>query len=219
MRITPTLSAIALAAFLAAPAVNAAEDNLKISNPTQQVDTANVEDIAQIVREINGQDVQIREANGKKGITFKDGDIPYTIVPVFCDVVPGRCLGFVMVVIVDNTELKYSLDTLNTANKTTSLLTFFKEENNRFVVGRVTLVDGGVTKKHIAINISLCALEFRETMKRLQNQVTVSLDGGSPFQRASFSSARLRTYAPTPDFAASRAAAFAPDYARRFGHR
>lgn len=68
MRFTSTLTAMAFAALLAAPAATAAQD-LNISNPTQQVDTAVAEDLAQIVREINGQDVQVREANGKKGVT------------------------------------------------------------------------------------------------------------------------------------------------------
>lgn len=219
MRLTSTLSAMAVAALLAAPAANAAQDSLNISNPTQQVETAVAEDLAQIVREVNGQDVQVREANGKKGVTFKDGDIPYTIAPVFCDIQPGRCLGYVMVVVVDNSELKFSLDTLNSANKSTSFLTFFREEANKFTVGRVNLVDGGVTRKNIAINISLCALEFREAMKKLQNQLTVNLDRGAPFQRASYGPARWRAFAPAPDYAASLAATFAPDYARRFGRR
>lgn len=124
-----------------------------------------------------------------------------------------------MVVIVDNSELKFTLDTLNSANKSTSFLTFFKEEANKFTVGRVNLVDGGVTKKNIAINISLSALEFREAMKRLQNQLTVGLDRGAPFQPASYGPARWRAFAPAPDYAASLANTFAPDYARRFGRR
>jgi len=220
MRFISTVSAMALAAFLAVPATNAAQEgSLNVTNPTQLVDSAIAEDLAQIVREINGQDVQVREANGKKGVTFKDGDIPYTMAPVFCDILPGKCLGFVMVVVVDNSELKFTLDTLNSANKGTSFLTFFKEESNKFTVGRVNLVDGGVTKKNIAINISLSAMEFRETMKRLQNQLTVGYDRANPYQRASYGAGRWRALAPAPDYAASLADTFAPEYARRFGRR
>jgi hypothetical protein len=220
MRFPSTLSALALAAFSVVPATNAAQEgSLNITNPTQVVESAVAEDLAQIVREINGQDVQLREANGKKGVTFKDGDIPYTMAPVFCDIQPGKCLGYVTVVVVDNSELKFTLDTLNSANRSTSFLTFFREENNKFTVGRVNLVDGGVTKKNIAINISLCAMEFREAMKRLQNQLTVSHDRATPYQRASYGTARWRAYAPAPDYAARMADEFAPEYARRFGRR
>jgi hypothetical protein len=220
MRFLTKVSALAFAALAAVPATNAApESSLNVTNPTQVVDSAVAEDLAQIVREVNGQDVQVREANGKKGITFKDGDIPYTMAPVFCDILPGKCLGFVMVVVVDNSELKFTLDTLNSANKSTSFLTFFKEENNKFTVGRVTLVDGGVSRKNIAINISVCAMEFREAMKRLQSQLTAGFDRGTPYQRASYGPARWRAYAPSPDYAASLADKFAPEYARRFGRR
>jgi hypothetical protein len=217
MRSTSTFSAIALAAFLAVPAT---AQELKITNPTQVVESAVAEDLAQIVREINGQDVQVREANGKKGVTFKDGDVPYTMAPVFCDIQPGKCLGYAMIVIVDNSELKFTLDTLNTANRTTSFLTFFREEdNNRFAVGRVNLVDGGVTRKNIAISVSVNAMEFRETMKRLQNQLTVSFDRGAPFQRAGYGKPRWRAYAPSPDYAVRLADEFAPHYANRFRRR
>jgi hypothetical protein len=220
MRFLTKVSALALAALSAVPATNAApESSLKVTNPTQVVDSAVAEDLAQIVREINGQDVQVVEANGKKGVMFKDGDIPYTMAPVFCDILPGKCLGFVMVVILDNNEFKFTLDTLNFANKSTSFLTFFKEDSSKINVGRVNLVDGGVTRKNIAINISLSAMEFRETLKRLQSQLTVGNDRGTPFQSASYGPARWRAFAPAPDYAASLADKFAPTYARRFGRR
>lgn len=220
MRIMQSVTAAALATFSLASLANAAQDGpLNIANPNQVVDAAVVEDLAQIVRDVNGQDVQVREANGKKGVTFKDGDVPYTIAPVFCDIQPGKCLGYVMVVVVDNSELKFTLDTLNTANKTTSFLTFFKEENNKFTVGRVNLVDGGVTRKNIAISVSVNAMEFRETMKRLQNQVTVGFDRAPPYQRASYGAGRWRAFAPSPDYAVRMADVIAPHYARRFGRR
>ena len=56
-------------------------------------------------------------------------------------------------------------------------------------------------------------------MKRLQSQLTVGYDRGTPYQRASYGPARWRAFAPAPDYAASLADKFAPDYARRFGRR
>lgn len=218
MRTISTVFAAALAAFSLLPTANAAQESFpNLTNGTKMIDSVVAEDLAQTVREIGGGDVQIREANGKKGITFWDGENPYTMVPVFCDIQPGKCLGYVMVIVVDNTQLKFTLDTLNAANKSTSFLTFFQEEQGKFTVGRVNIIDGGVTKKNVAVNISVCAMEFREALKRLENQLTAGL---SPqFQRVGNGPVRVRAFAPSPDYVARIAAAMEKDYARRFGRR
>lgn len=220
MRFSSTAAAVALAALLVVPATNAAEGDLpNLTNPTQIVDSVVAEDLAQILREIGGTDVQVRENKGKKGISFKDGDIPYTAAPVFCDIQPGKCLAFVMAVIVDNSQLNFTLDTLNSANRTTSFLTFFREENSKFIVGRVNLVDGGVTKKNIGMQVALFAEEFREAMKRLQTQLTVGLDRRVPYQRVAYGPVRIRAIPAAPDEVARIADTMAQDYARRFGRR
>lgn len=222
MRFFPNVVAVATAALLLVPGAQAApaaqEDLPNLTNPTQVVDTIVAEDLAQLVREIGGVDVQVRESNGKKGISFKDGDIPYNMAPVFCDVVPGKCLAFVMAVIVDNSQLNFTLDTLNSANRTTSFLTFFREENSKFIVGRVNLVDGGVTRKNIGMHIALFAHEFRESMKRLQTQLTVSLDRPAPYQRVAYGPTRIRALYAAPQYVAHIAETMEKDYARRFRH-
>lgn len=67
--------AVATAALLLVPSAQAApaaqEDLPNLTNPTQVVDTIVADDLAQLVREIGGVDVQVRDSNGKKGYRSK----------------------------------------------------------------------------------------------------------------------------------------------------
>jgi hypothetical protein len=117
-----------------------------------------------------------------------------------CDIEPGKCLGAGMLVVIDNSKFKFSLDALNTVNRETSFLTFFREEGEKIGVGRIGLVDGGVTRRNLGTEIGYFAIEFRSAMKKLESQLTAGIP--APFQRASFGgNYPLRGFIVAPDFA------------------
>jgi hypothetical protein len=185
MRRLFTAAAFALASLSLQSAANAAEEAFpNITNPKQVIDSVDIDVLAEIVGQIGGGDIRKHTDKKQKGISFLDGDTPHNLIQAFCDVEPGKCFGVIMLVVVDNSKLNFTLDTLNQGNKDTSFLTFFREENNKFMVARVDLVEGGITRKNLGIKIGMFAIEYREAMKRLSSQLSAGLPG--PFQRASY---------------------------------
>ena len=219
MRFLITAAACAIAALTLMPAAQATDKDLpKVTNPTETLNELTVDKLAEIAREIGGQDVQIRDSGKTKGLTFKDGDIPFNMALVFCDIIPGKCLGSALLVVVDNTKLQFTLDTLNGANRASAFMTFTKGDADKFDAIRVSIVDGGVTKKHLALEIALSVVEFEQQMKRLSSQLTASTAG--PFQNAGFSTGyRPRFFAVSPDYVAHAVEPLAQSYKMRFHHR
>jgi len=215
MRYLTHAAALVTAALFFQPAAHAAQGDFPgITKPTEIVDTITVETLLELATQIGAGDVKIRDRDGKKSVTFLDGDIPHTLWPALCDVEPGKCLGVGMLVIVDNSKSNFSLDALNTANRNTSFLTFFREDGQRFGVGRIGLVDGGVTRRNLGTEIGYFAIEFRSALKQLQTQLTAGL--AAPFQRASYGhNYPLRTLAVSSDIAARFSASLEEAYKAR----
>lgn len=175
------LSALALTL---APAIAAEPAEPPISNPSSLVDNANAEQMAEMLRELGAQQVEVREAEGSKVVGFMDGNIPYNVGFGLCEVRPGKCLAMTMLVIVNmGTAEAPPLETLNNANGG-MFVTAVKLDGNRFAVGRVLLVDGGVTKKNVAINLGSFVLTFNALMKNLSNQVVASAPPRSTYLSA-----------------------------------
>lgn len=189
-----------------------------ITNPTQIVESVTAEMLAELVTQLGAGNVKIHEQDGKKSVTFVDGDIPHNLFLAFCDVEPGKCFGVGMLVLVDNSKLNFTLDTLNQGNKDTSFLTFFRQDADKFGVGRVDIVDGGVTRRNLGTQIGFFVIEFRESMKRLQNQLTASVPG--PFQRAGLGYKQpVRAFVVPPSYGAQLMGNMENDYRARFRRR
>ncbi len=167
-----------------------------ITNPNQLVDQVTVESISQLVTELGGQQVQIVDAGTSKIVTFQDGGTPYNFTPTGCD--QNVCTGLSLLVIVDNSTANLPAETLLSANKENPLMSFFKVEGGKFGVGRITLVRGGVTKKHLAYEMSLFVVAYREAMQKLSSQLIAGINRPGPFQRASYGNGPLRAVRVPP---------------------
>ncbi len=219
MRLISTVAAIAIASLSPLAGAQAAErDFPNITNPKGVIESVTAETLAELATQIGGRDVKIHEQNGKKSVTFFDGDIPHNLWLAFCDIEPGKCFGVGMLVILDNTELKFTLDTLNQGNRDTSFLTFFREDSGKLGVGRVDLVTGGVTRENLGTEIGFFAIEFRETLERLSKQLVAGTP--APFQRASLGYKKpIRGFIVSPVEAARMGARMEQDYRNRFRRR
>jgi hypothetical protein len=168
--IRTALAALSLA--LAAPVM--ATDDLPnpVANPTLVMDSITAEDIAAIVRELGGQNVQIGQAEGRNVVTFSDGGVPYNLGIVQCDVRPGKCVGLILVVVIEGGQI--SLTTINTRNKSDVFLSVAKFDETRTGIGRAHLIDSGVTRNNIALNIAAFAGAVPAAIKTLNEQVVAS---------------------------------------------
>ena len=147
MRRLITAAAFAITSLALQPAAQAAEDAFpNITDPKQVVESLDVDVLAEIVTQIGGGDVRKHTDQKQKGVSFLDGQTPHNLVLTFCDIEPGKCFGVLMLVVVDNSKLNFTLDTLNQGNKDSAFLTFYREENSKFLVGRVDIVEGGITQ-------------------------------------------------------------------------
>ena len=207
---------VAVAIALVAPVQAAAPAEPPLTNPKQIIDNATPEFFAELVKELGGQDVEIKRDGDYTGIVFKDREVPYNIGFAMCKTVPGKCLVASILVVVDNGKGGYPLEMLNKTNKDYGFLTLFKDTADRFGVGRLVLVDGGVTKKHLAMEISLFVQALRQTLTDLDSQLIASAPG--PFQRASYGPKQFRPLVVSPRYIAERteklAKIYKPDFRR-----
>lgn len=199
----------ALAFAIATPAL-AADQPEPLTNPTMLMDSLTAEAIAEIVRELGGQQVQTREAEGKKIVTFVDGNIPYNLGVVQCEVRPGKCVGLIMVVIVEGGT--FSLENINARNKSDLFVSVAKFDETRTGIGRALLVDSGVTKKNVAMNIASFAAATRLAIKSLNEQLIANANPA--FRPAALAGARpARAVLLSPRDTARLIAAFDKPYA------
>jgi hypothetical protein len=175
-------AAVALAA--GAPAFAAEPPEPPITNPASIVDSADPEQMAQMMRELGAQQVQVREVEGQKVVTFFYGEVPYNIGFSVCDIRPGKCLAATMIVVVNlGTATVPPLESLNTVNSG-MFVTAVKLDANRFAVGRVSILDGGVTKKNLAINAGSFVVTFQALIKALDEQVVASAQSRNAYLSA-----------------------------------
>jgi hypothetical protein len=178
------LSLAAAAVFAAAPALAADAPEPPITNPTSIVDSVGPDQFAEMMRELGAQQVQIREAEGQKIVTFFNGEVPYNVGFGLCDIRPGKCLALTMIVVINlGTGTAPALETLNAANGG-MYVTAVRVDANRFAVGRVEIVDGGVTKKNLAINAGSFIATFQALMRGLNEQVVASVQPRSSYLSA-----------------------------------
>lgn len=194
-----TTVATAIYAF-SSPAAIAADPppDPPISNPAQLIDNVTVENITEIVREMGGQQIETRDVgNGQKLITFVDGAVPYNAGTVLCDYRPGKCLALAMAVVMDTGATTYSLDVLNAFNRDNLFLMLVKLEDGKIGFGRVTLVDGGVTKKNLAFSIAAFASTLQRGLQHLKSQLVAGVQQDGTFQ-AGLTVAEPRLVPATP---------------------
>jgi hypothetical protein len=169
------LALTAAALLTAVPTLAAEAPEPPISNPTSIIDSVSPEQFAEMMRELGAQQVQVREAEGQKIVIFFNGEVPYNAGFGLCDIRPGKCLALTMIVVINlGTGTVPPLETLNAVNGG-MYVTAVRIDANRFAVGRVEIVDGGVTKKNLAINAGSFIVTFQALMKSLDQQVVAAL--------------------------------------------
>jgi hypothetical protein len=204
------LSLAAAAVLTAAPALAADAPEPPITNPMSIVDSVGPEQFADLMRELGAQQVQIREAEGQKIVTFFNGEVPYNVGFSLCDIRPGKCLALTMIVVINlGTGTAPALETLNAANGG-MYVTAVRVDANRFAVGRVEIVDGGVTKKNLAINAGSFIVTFQALMRSLNEQVVASVQPRSSYLSAP---TRPRAVFATPSEMARITKALSANYA------
>ncbi len=188
---------VAAAIVFAVPAQAAEPAEPALANANQVIDNLTLESIADLLREMGAQQVEIKEVGNQRGILMVDGGIPYNVAVGLCDRRPGKCLVLGIMVVIENGAGGYPLDTLNTVNKNNLFVTLYKVDSAKFGVGRLHLVDGGVTKRNLAINVASYVATFRDVMQQLQNQTIASVRPGA-YQQASFGRPQLRLVPASP---------------------
>lgn len=171
-----------------------------ITNPSEVVTQVTEESLVALLRELGAQKIEVNDVtNGRKLIVFYDGAMPYNMMLAGCDIRPGKCVAFAMVAMLDTGTTSYSLDAINSANKENSFVTIVRVEAGKLGGGRIDLIDGGVTKKNIAINIASFILNFTASMKSIQSQLVAGNRTGPGFQNAGFGQPQLRGVRATPE--------------------
>jgi hypothetical protein len=200
MRFSTTVAALALVATAFASNIAAAQPaEPPISNPNEVVTDVTEEGLVTLLRELGAQKIETRDmSTGRKQIVFYDGAMPYNMMLTGCDIRPGKCIAYALVAILDTGTTNYSLDAINAANKSNAFVTMVRVETGKVGGGRIQLIDGGATKKNIAINIASFILNFAESMKGIQSQLVAGTGPGS-FQNAGFGRPQLRGVPASPD--------------------
>lgn len=187
--------------FMAAAAINAVPsssaepgDSFALTEPMSILDSVSAENVSEVLREMNAQQVQVHDVEGTKVVTFVDGNIPYNMVVTLCDVRPGKCVGLVVVVALETGTLKFPPELINSHNKDYPFVCVVQLDNQRIGMGHAFLVDSGVTKKNLAMNIGTFAASVRESMKYLTSQIVASNEAGTkaPFDKVKFNPGELR---------------------------
>jgi hypothetical protein len=154
-----------------------------ITEPMSMVDSVTIDGLTGLLKELGAQNIETRD--GGKLLTFQDGPVPYNMNIALCDIRPNKCLALAMGVIMDPGSTSYSHEAINTYNKDNLFVTAIKLDGNKVAFGRIWLVDGGVTKKNLAINISSFVVTFNQALKSLQSQVVAGVQTDPTFKQTS----------------------------------
>jgi len=189
-----------LGAAIAAAAAVMPSAAAEITNPTSTVDHLTPSYVADVLKELGAQDVQIEKIGATDEIVrFRDGEIPYHVAFFVCEA--QGCLSMVILVGFEPSGTHYPLELFNAFNKEHPFVTAVQLDGNKFGISRMVVVEGGITKRNLAFNISLFANMPAEIMKYLSSQFVAGIQPGnnaSPTQPVSASVASLRAVALTP---------------------
>ena len=205
---------------LVSPAPVLAQDGgPKLSNPKAIVDTVTPEMIQALITEMGGKDAQVRESENGKVVTFSDGSLPYVFGIAGCEVKPGKCMTLVMLVFVDMGASGITADMINTRNNDSFFATSVKIDDKVIAFGRGVLVDGGVTRENLSLNIAIYASLVREGIKHFGSQVVAARNMPATMQNLSWGRAQVRPILPTPQQLDSfmKSKEFAPKTSGRLG--
>lgn len=197
------LVAVALAALpVCATLAHAEPAEPPISNPNDVVTSVTEEGLTALLQELGATKFESRElGDGRKQIVFYDGTMPYNVSLTGCNIRPGKCIAFSLIALLDTGTTNFPLESLNAVNQNNLFVTMVKVENGKYGGGRIELIDGGVTRKNLAITIASFIVNFKDEMGQLQKQLVASNPGNAylgAYLGAGPGTAQLRLVPATP---------------------
>jgi hypothetical protein len=189
--------AVATTLALAALATPADARNV-ISDPAKIVESADAATIAAIVNEMGFAKAEIREDKGEKAVVFTYNEQPYIISVTGCDT--GKCESMIPIALVDTSPQTITTEQLVKITDDNIYLAAFKLDGNVVGFGHVVIMEGGVTRQNVAVNIADFIVTYEETLKKLVgNPLTSSLQPSQQQAAAALASMRLRPVMPRAD--------------------
>lgn len=169
--------------------------NAQISNAAAVIDTLDVATVGGMIAELGEENVKSTEKDNERSVAFVDEGQPYTAVVTLCDFKPGKCLALVQVTMLNMGSTKLTADQIVKIGSDNIFLTVFKpEEDNTIAFARVLMIDGGVTRQNLAINIENFVDTSRSTIRTLASKLTSS--NQQPGMPMSASNNQLRPVQP-----------------------
>lgn len=191
-----TLASLMLLAPLS-PAL-AQDTGLKIANPKGIIDNASPENLVALLTDMGATGAQVQEDAGNKFVTLNDGGLPYLFGFAGCEVKPGKCMTVVMLVFIDMGNSGITPDMVNTRNNDNFFVTSVKTDDKTIAFGRGVLVNGGITRENMALNIAVYASLVREGIKHFGSQVVAARNMPATVQNLSWGQGQVRAILPTP---------------------
>lgn len=148
--------------------------------------------VKSLVTELGGTEVEVHDQGKEKIITFKNGETPFNLGLALCEVRPGGCVALILAVGFDPGTTHYPVELFNTFNQQNPFVSSYQIDGNKFAVTRMVLVEGGVTRKNLAVNIATFAAAPADLMQFLNSQLVAGYQQGGTFQRAGFGSPYAR---------------------------
>jgi hypothetical protein len=166
---------LAVASLGTSVAIAAEETGPTVTDSTTVIDTLDVTTVGKLVMEVGGQRVETKEEGDNKVVSFYDGETPFLAIITLCDIKPGKCIALVQISVLSTGTTDVPVEAINKHNSENVLITAFKLEGNKIGFARAVIVDGGITRQNLAINIAAFVIAFGDSVKKLQNPLTSSL--------------------------------------------
>jgi Putative bacterial sensory transduction regulator len=199
-QLNTVIAALAIAAAGIAPAT-AADPTLP--NATMMIDSISQEILVDTLRDMGVARVETSSTpEGVKVVTFWDNNFPYNVVVGGCGVRPGKCITMGMFVRVDAGAANYPLETINAHNRRSYFAGAARLTDTQFGIGRAAVIDGGVTRLNVAMNLASFVGVVQDSMQFLAQQTIASTGKDGTAQLTAAKAAKPQIVPATPeDFA------------------
>ena len=194
------IAALSFATASIAPVAAAEPAVPTLPNATMMVDSITQEFLVETLRDLGVARVDpIKSQDGTKGVTFWDNDFPYNVVVGGCNFRPGKCVYIGMFVRVDAGAANYPLETINAHNRRSYFVGAARLSDTHYGIGRAAVIDGGVTKLNVAMNLGSFVGNVRDSMQFLSQQSIASSGKDGTVLRAAAKSALPRIVPATQE--------------------
>jgi hypothetical protein len=171
-----------------------AEDKGGVSQPEAVVEQLTMNDVAAIVKEIGGENVEAKVIGTIPVVLFKGGGSPFAIV-LICDE-SNVCSKLAPIY---DFAADYPLEYVNKFNKESDAVTVVRVKKGLYRVKQIIDMTGGVTRGNVAYSIVGFVNSMATTLQTLNSQLVAGLDGSDPALRAKETLWQAMVVAPSTD--------------------